>query len=292
MYNIKKPNWLKVSALDEGVYLNIKEVLDKYNLKTVCQSALCPNINKCWQEKSATFLLMGDTCTRNCRFCAVKKGKPNKLNNDEPFNIALAAKELGLEYVVLTCVDRDDLSDFGARHFYRAVKEIKNINNNIIVEILVPDFSLNEEYINILLNAKPDVVAHNLETVRKLSPYIRDKRANYDKSQEFLKLIKKLDSKIKTKTSLLVGLGESENEMLKTLEDIKKSNVDIVVIGQYLQPSSKQIKVKEFIDIQKFEQYKGLAKELGIKHIASSPLARSSYNAKALYANQSLNLNH
>ncbi len=282
MNNKKKPDWLKVSALNESVYLGVKNILDKYKLKTVCQSALCPNINKCWQEKSATFLLMGDICTRNCRFCAVKKGIPDKLDNSEPFNIARAVKELGLEYVVLTCVDRDDLPDFGAAHLYKTIKEIKSIDNNIKVEVLVPDFSLNEKYINILLDSKPYVIGHNLETVRNISSYIRDRRANYDKSLEFLKLIKTLDSKIKTKTSLLAGLGESENDILKTLQDIKYANVDIIVIGQYLQPGNKQIKEKEYIDIQKFKQYETFAKELGFKHVISSPLARSSYKAKSL----------
>ncbi len=283
MDNIKKPDWLKVSALKECVYQDVKNILDKYNLKTVCQSALCPNINKCWQEKSATFLLMGDICTRNCRFCAVKKGVPFKLDNDEPLNIARAVEELGLEYVVLTCVDRDDLLDFGAMHFYKTVNEIKNINNNIKVEVLVPDFSLKEEYIKFLLESKPDVIAHNLETVRSLSLYVRDKRATYDKSLDFLRLIKKIDYKIKTKTSILVGLGESDDDIFKTLKDIKLVDIDMVVIGQYLQPSSKQIKVKEYISIQKFKQYERFAKELGIKQIISSPLARSSYNAKRLF---------
>lgn len=276
----KKPDWIKVKALSDESYRQISSVSKKYSLHTICKEALCPNINECWSAKTATFLLMGNMCTRNCRFCNVKSGIPESLpDKNEPANIANAVKELGLKYVVLTSVDRDDLPDFGAKHFANVIKEIKNINPDILVEALIPDFEGHTRYLEKVILAKPHVLGHNLETVENLSPKIRDRRANYNTSLYLLKTIKEIAPNILTKSSIQLGFGETEIEVKKTLADLRVNRVDIVTIGQYLQPSEKQLPVVEFINPDKFKEYKEYGENLGIPVVLSTPLVRSSYKA-------------
>jgi len=274
----KKPDWIKVKALSEEAFSAITSVSNRYNLHTVCQEALCPNINECWSLKTATFLLMGNICTRNCRFCSVKTGDPNGYTDrDEPLNIAKAANELELKYLVLTSVDRDDLEDCGASHFAQTVKEIKRINPDIMVETLIPDFK--KSFLENLISAKPHTIGHNIETVERLTRVLRDKRADYKKSLNVLKNIKEINPEIITKSAIQLGFGETETEIKKILSDLKEYKVDIVVIGQYLRPTDKQVPVTEYIHPEKFQLYKAYAEKLGFMRVISSPFARSSYKA-------------
>ncbi|OGI21607.1 MAG: lipoyl synthase [Candidatus Melainabacteria bacterium RIFOXYA12_FULL_32_12] len=276
----KKPSWIKVKALSEESYNKITSISHKYNLYTICQEALCPNINECWSAKTATFLLMGEICTRNCLFCSVKTGNPKGyLDNNEPYNIAKAVKDLDLKYVVLTSVDRDDLEDGGSQHFAKTISEIKKINGKALVEVLIPDFKGNIEPLKNIIQAKPDVIGHNLETVKKLTPMVRDKRASYELSMRILKSIKDISNNILTKSSLQVGLGETELEIKQALRDLKEHKVDIVTIGQYLRPTEKQIPVQDYINPEIFEEYEIYAKNLDFLYVISGPLVRSSYKA-------------
>jgi len=287
-----KPDWIKVKALSDDSYEKITSISKKYNLHTVCQEALCPNINECWSNRTATFLLMGDICTRNCRFCSVKTGNPEGyLDNDEPYKIAQAAKELNLKYIVLTSVDRDDLADGGAIHFARTIKEIKKLNKQILVETLIPGFRGKGIAIESIIEAQPDVIGHNIETVERLSPVIRDKKASYYLSLSILKLIKRINSRIITKSSLQVGFGESQSEVESALKDLKDHNVDIVTLGQYLQPTEKQISVQEYITPEKFMEYEQYAKSLGFKQVIAAPLVRSSYKAAEAFVLSKCNFN-
>lgn len=278
--NKKKPDWIKVKALSDESYRIITDISNRYNLHTVCQEALCPNINECWSARTATFLLLGDICTRNCRFCSVRSGNPQGYPDDnEPDNIAKAAQELDLKYAVLTSVDRDDLSDGGSAYFARTVKEIKKLDDRILVEVLIPDFQGNIDSLGNIVEAKPDIIGHNIETVERLTPSIRDKRANYRLSLEVLKSVKKIDNSILTKSSLQLGFGETENEIKRTLLEIRESYIDIVTIGQYLRPGKKQIPVSEYIIPDKFKEYEKFARTLGFLYVVSGPFVRSSYKA-------------
>ncbi len=275
-----KPSWIKVKALSEESYNQISSVSHKYDLHTVCEKALCPNINECWSARTATFLLMGDICTRNCRFCSVKTGNPKGyLDEDEPHNIAKAVKELGLKHIVLTSVDRDDLQDGGAEHLVKTILAVRSINPEASIEILIPDFKCNIESLKQIVKAKPDVIGHNIETVERLTPIIRDKRADYRNSLNILRMIKELNPGITIKSALQVGLGEAGFEVKQTITDLKENNVDIVVIGQYLRPTKNQIPVAEYISLKKFKEYENFAKRLQFRSIIASPLARSSYKA-------------
>ncbi|MDD3014361.1 MAG: lipoyl synthase [Candidatus Gastranaerophilales bacterium] len=278
MENRTKPDWIKVKALSETAYSTITSISHKYSLHTVCQEALCPNINECWSLRTATFLLLGDICTRNCRFCSVKTGNPDSYSDkEEPFNVAKAVKELDLKHIVLTSVDRDDLDDGGAEHFAKTIREINKINDNIAVEILIPDFNNKINSLEKVISAKPFIIGHNIETVERLSPLLRDKRAGYKKSLDILRNIKVLNSKINTKSAIQLGFGETEREIKQTLNDLKENYVDIIVMGQYLRPTDKQIQVTEYIHPDKFIEYKQYAENLGFLKVISSPLARSSY---------------
>ena len=279
-----KPYWIKIKACENDNFRKVKSELSKNNLKTVCQSANCPNIFECWNLKIATFLILGDICTRNCLFCAVKKGNPHGiLDITEKERLVSAVKSLKLNYVVLTSVDRDDLKDYGAEYFASCIKEIKKMKN-IKVEALIPDFNSNEKLLKKIVLSKPDVIGHNIETVKRLSN-IRDKRASYLKSLKVLNTIKKINSLILTKSSMLLGLGETEEEIIESMKDLKKNNVDILVIGQYLKPNKNCIDVKEYIPPEKFENYKSLALKLGFQHVIASPFARSSYKAAEVIKN-------
>jgi lipoic acid synthetase len=275
-----KPDWIKVRAPAGEKYFEIKELLKGLNLATVCQEARCPNMAECWSGGTATFMLMGEVCTRGCRFCSVKTGNPKgKIDNDEPEKVGYAISKMTLDYVVLTSVDRDDLPDEGSSHFARTVQVIKSERPDILVEVLTPDFKGNEEFIAKIIDAKPDVFAHNVETVERLQKRVRDPRATYKQSMRVLEYAKERDNTRFTKTSLMLGLGETDEEILQTLKDLRAINCDVVTFGQYLQPTKTKLKVEEFVTPEKFEYWQKTAEAMGFLYVASGPLVRSSYRA-------------
>ncbi|KRY29134.1 Lipoyl synthase, mitochondrial [Trichinella spiralis] len=282
---LRLPPWLKQEIPVGSAFHNLKKSLRKLNLNTVCEEAKCPNIGECWggsEEKiaTATVMLLGDTCTRACRFCSVKTFRnPSPPDPSEPENTAKAIVDWNLDYVVLTSVDRDDLEDGGASHICKTVKEIKRQNPKIIIETLLPDFSANEQCINLMANSGIDVYAHNVETVPRLTPLVRDTRAKYDQSLRCLRLAKVFNKNLVTKSSLMVGLGETEDEILRTMEDLRTHQVDCLTIGQYMQPTRRHLLVKEYIRPEIFEHWKNVGKRLGFLYVASGPLVRSSYRA-------------
>ena len=277
---LQKPDWIKVNFVQGDNYKKVKEASKTLNLNTVCQEANCPNIYECWDGGTATFMLLGDICTRGCRFCHVKSGNPKGIVDIfEPENTADAVKELGLDYVVLTSVDRDDLNDGGATHFAETVNQIYKKNKNTLIEVLIPDFSGSEKNLSIVTDAKPTVIAHNIETTRSLTSKIRDGRASYERSLQVLKNVKKLDSGIYTKSSIMLGFGEKDSEVIQTMRDLRGVEVDILTIGQYLQPSDFHISIKEFVHPDEFIKLKDVAEDMGFKYVASGPLVRSSYKA-------------
>ncbi len=279
----RKPEWIKTKLPGFGHFKEVRVLLKELHLHTVCESALCPNLGECWGEKSATIMIMGDICTRNCRFCSVKKGKPLSLDPEEPSNVALAIKELGLEYAVITSVDRDDLPDFGAEHYAETVKKIKEINPDTKVEVLIPDFNLNFDSLKKIVESKSDVIAHNVETVKRLTPFVRDKRAGYEKSLSVLKIIKEMSSEMITKSGIMIGLGETENEIIDTMKDIKDAGCEIITIGQYLRPTRKNLPVEKYYTPEEFKKFEKIGYEMGFKFVASQSLVRSSYKAKEGY---------
>ncbi|MDO8427874.1 MAG: lipoyl synthase [Candidatus Diapherotrites archaeon] len=275
-----KPEWLKIRPPTTEEYAKIKLRIKSLKLNTVCQEAHCPNMSECWSGGTATFMVMGDTCTRGCKFCAVKTSrKPLPLDLQEPVKLAEAIKEMNLDYVVITSVDRDDLNDQGANHFAECIQEVKKQNPKILIEVLTPDFRGNTDCLDIVLNAKPDVFAHNIETVQRLQSTVRDPRANYVQSLFVLDYIKKQDSKMYTKSSIMVGLGEQDSEILQTLDDLRSKGVSVVTFGQYLQPSQNHLTVTEFVTPEKFKWFEEQALLKGFLYCASGPFVRSSYKA-------------
>ncbi len=274
-----RPDWLKMKIPSGENYVKVRKTLQKYNLHTVCEEASCPNVSECWGVGTATIMIMGDVCSRGCKFCNVETGKPFELDSEEPQHVAEAIKEWNLRYVVITSVCRDDLPDEGSEHFARTIQCIKSECPNTVVESLIPDFSGNENFIENIVKAKPNVIGHNVETVKRLSPSIRDLRANYKQSLKVLKYVKELDSNIFTKSSLMLGLGESEEEILQTAQELRDVDVDIITLGQYLQPSLSHLPVKEFVTPEKFYQLKIDLKKLGFLHVESGPFVRSSFRA-------------
>lgn len=275
-----KPPWLKVKAPSGENYLAIKELLGTLNLATVCQEARCPNMGECWGGGTATFMLMGEVCTRGCRFCAVKTGNPRgKIDFEEPQKVGYAISQMGLKYVVLTSVDRDDLADEGADHFARTVEVIKQNSPEMIVEVLTPDFHGRKECIQRITAAKPDVFAHNVETVERLQKPVRDPRAGYGLSLSVLQQAKEMNSQLVTKTSLMLGLGEEEKEVHQTLRDLRLVGCDVITFGQYLRPTSRHLPVQRFYTPDEFEYWKKNAEDMGFLYVASGPLVRSSYRA-------------
>jgi lipoyl synthase len=282
-----KPHWLKKKFLNNTPINNdTKKIISNCNLHTVCQEAMCPNRLECFSKKCATFLALGKICTRKCSFCNVEHGKsPKNVDPKEPSNIAKAVKELQLKHVVITMVTRDDLSDGGASHLIKIVDEIRDQNKDVTIELLTSDFNMNFQSLDIVLDKNIDIFNHNLETVEKLTPKIRSK-ASYQNSLKILKYAKD-SSKTSfgqsrfTKSGIMVGLGETKAEVFQTLKDLKAINIDIVTIGQYLQPTSKNIKVFEYVHPKVFKEYEKFAKSIGISKILSSPYVRSSYNAAA-----------
>lgn len=275
-----KPDWLKVRAPSGENYVKIKEMLKGLKLATVCQEARCPNMGECWGGGTATFMILGEVCTRGCRFCHVKTARYGEvLDADEPQKVSHAVKTMGLSYVVLTSVDRDDLEDFGSGHFAQTVKSIKVESPDVIVEVLTPDFDGETRFIDRLIESQPEVMAQNLETVERLTHPVRDRRAGYKKTLDFLEYVKMKDPTRYTKTSLMLGLGEKDEEVRQALKDLRQIGCDVVTFGQYLQPSPKQLKVVEFVKPEKFEWWKNEALAMGFLYVASGPLVRSSYKA-------------
>lgn len=274
----RKPEWMRV-RLSSTAHLNkVNNLLKQYNLNTVCQAANCPNRLECFSSKTATFMILGKECTRHCRFCNVTANPPETIDVNEPNNVAEAIRDLGLKHAVITSVTRDDLEDEGAYHFNKTVKAIRKLNPNTSIEVLTPDFNGREDLIEIVVKAKPDVYNHNIETVRSLYEEVRPE-ANYLQSLNVIKTIKKLDNKMVTKSGIMLGLGESEDEVIETLKDLRNSGCDIITIGQYMQPSQKHIKMVRYIHPDEFKNYETIAYKLGFKAVASSPLVRSSYKA-------------
>lgn len=277
---VSKPNWLKVRAPSGENYVRIKEMLGELKLATVCQEAKCPNMGECWSGGTATFMLMGDVCTRGCRFCHIKTGNPKgKIDSLEPEKVAYSISQMNLKYVVITSVDRDDLEDQGAGHFAKTVETIKRLVPGLIVEILTPDFRGHADLIWQVVDSKPDVFAHNIETVERLTPKVRDPRATYRQSLAVLELVKKRDPTRYTKSSIMLGLGEQDGEILQTLKDLRTHGCDVVTFGQYLQPTQRHLKVLEFVSPEKFAEWQSIAEGLGFLYVASGPLVRSSYRA-------------
>jgi lipoic acid synthetase len=274
----RHPDWIKVKAPGNPNYLRLKRLIREKNLHTVCEEARCPNIGECWGNKTATFLILGDTCTRGCRFCAIDKGKPLALDPEEPRNVALTVKELELDHIVVTSVNRDDLADGGAAHFAQTVFWIKKLNPGIRVELLIPDFEGNLRAVETVVNSGIEILNHNIETVPRLYGKVRPGHS-YACSLNILKAAKKLRRDMLTKSGFMVGVGEAYQEVMATLHDLKDHEVDIVTIGQYLQPSSRQLKVDRYVTPEEFAEFKINAERLGFRHVESGPLVRSSYHA-------------
>lgn len=277
------PDYLKRGIIDTATTKKVRMILKDKCLNTVCESARCPNKNECYTKNTATFLIMGTTCTRNCRFCNISAGRPDALDLDEPFKIAQAVKELNLKYVVITSVTRDDLEDQGALHFSNVIKEIKKLSPKVRIEVLTPDFQGNEGCIDIVLEAAPDVFNHNIETVPELYSKARP-QAIYKRSLKFLEYIKSKSSKTLTKTGLMVGLGETKDQLIKVFSDLKEINCDIVTIGQYIQPSREHLEVYRYYEQLEYDELTKIAKNIGIKHTFFSPLTRSSYKALEVFS--------
>lgn len=277
---VQKPEWLKIKPPAGTKFQEIKETLASLQLHTVCQESHCPNMSECWSSGTATFMVLGDTCTRACKFCAVKTGFPaSPVDPLEPIKLAKTIAQLDLDYVVITSVDRDDLPDQGASHFAKCIAFIRQENPHLFIEVLIPDFRGNKECIKTIVQAKPDVIAHNIETVSSLQNKIRDPRANYLQSLFVLKYIKELDPSIYTKSSIMLGLGETEQELLQTFKDLRAQGVSFLTLGQYLRPSSWHLKVQEYVTPEQFNHYKQLALQQGFSYVASGPFVRSSYKA-------------
>jgi len=274
----RHPDWIKVKAPGNPNYLRLKRILREKKLHTVCEEARCPNIGECWGNKTATFLILGDTCTRGCRFCAIDKGKPLALDPEEPRNVGLVVKDLGLDHIVVTSVNRDDLPDGGAGHFAKTVFWIKSLNPGIRIELLIPDFEGNLEALKTVVDAGIEILNHNIETVPRLYGKVRPGHS-YEGSLRILKEAKAIRSDVLTKSGFMLGVGETGDEVLRTLRDLRENDVDIVTIGQYLQPSNRQLKVVRYVTPEEFKEFKSAADQLGFRHVESGPLVRSSYHA-------------
>ena len=274
----KKPSWIKSKLTNSQEFFLTKSIVNQYKLKTVCQEANCPNITECWSKRHATFLIMGDTCTRACAFCDVITGKPKSLDLLEPLKISSAVKKLNLKHAVITSVDRDDLEDGGANHFYEVVTETRKNNPETTIEVLTPDFLRKGDSYKRVIEAKPDVFNHNIETVPSLYRKVRP-GSRYFASVELLKNVKKFNKNIFTKSGLMVGLGENKDDVLQVMDDLRSAEVDFLTIGQYLQPSVKHHPLDRYYKPEEFEELKTLAKSKGFLLVSSSPLTRSSYHA-------------
>lgn len=279
-----RPEWLTVRPAGGENHVRLKELFRNLNLHTVCEEAHCPNVHECWGGGTATLMLMGDLCSRACRFCMVTPGKPGGVIDPlEPDNVAFALSQMGLNYVVITSVDRDDLPDGGASHFARTIRLIKEKVPGLLVEVLIPDFQNDLDSLRTVVEARPDVIAHNVETTLSLTPRVRDPRAGYWQSLSVLRSIKKLSGRMHTKSSIMVGIGETEEEVFQTMRHLRMADVDFLTVGQYLRPSHRHLRVEEYVKPEQFERYRRLGVDLGFRYVASGPLVRSSYRAGEFY---------
>ena len=287
----KKPEWIRSKLSNSKEFFLTKTIVNKNNLVTVCQEANCPNITECWSKRHATFMIMGDTCTRACAFCDVKTGKPGKLDELEPVKISQAVKKLNLKHVVITSVDRDDLKDGGSNHFFEVINQTRKTNPNTTIEVLTPDFLRKGDAYKKVLEANPDVFNHNIETVPSLYLRVRP-GSRYFSSLELLKNAKRINKKVFTKSGIMVGLGENKDEILQVMDDLKAADVDFLTIGQYLQPSVKHFPLDRYYTPQEFEELGVIAKAKGFLLVSSSPLTRSSYHADEDFAKLQQNRNN
>lgn len=273
-----KPKWLRVKLPTGKKYTELRGLVDKYKLNTICTSGSCPNMGECWSEGTATFMILGNICTRSCGFCGVKTGRPEQVDWEEPEKVARSIKLMEIKHAVLTSVDRDDLKDMGTIIWAETVKAVRRMNPNTTLETLIPDFQGREDLIDRIIDVKPEVVSHNMETVKRLTREVRI-QAKYERSLGVLKYLK--DHGIeRTKSGIMLGLGEQESEVIQTLQDLRDVNLDIVTIGQYLQPSKKHLPVKQFITPDQFQKYEKIGLEMGFRHVESGALVRSSYKAQ------------
>lgn len=276
---LRKPDWLKIKINTTDSYKGLKKLMREKKLNTVCEEAKCPNLHECWSErKTATFMILGDTCTRGCRFCAVKTGLPNELDWGEPERVADSVKVMGLKHVVITAVARDDLKDGGAAVFAETIRQVRKKNPGTTIEVLPSDMKGDYESLRTLMDAEPDIFNHNIETVRRLTKRVRA-IATYDRSLELLRRVKEISPHTPTKSSIMVGLGETKEEILEAMDDLLANNVDIITIGQYLQPTKNHLKVERYYHPDEFKELKEIALKKGFKHCESGPLVRSSYHA-------------
>tara|TARA_B100001996_G_scaffold307698_1_gene249156 strand:+ start:2025 stop:2945 length:921 start_codon:yes stop_codon:yes gene_type:complete len=273
----KKPKWIRVKLPIGKKYLNLRSTVEKHKLHTICVSGNCPNMGECWGEGTATFMILGNICTRSCGFCSVQTGRPLEADESEPYKVAKSINIMGVKHAVITSVDRDDLKDGGSIIWANTVNAIREVNPNTTLETLIPDFKGDKESINRIINVAPEVVSHNLETVRRLTREVRI-QAKYDRSLEVLEYLKS-NGVNRTKSGIMLGLGETKDEVVETLNDLRSINVDIVTLGQYLQPTKNHLEVKEFISPEQFKEYEIIGKSLGFRHVESGPLVRSSYKA-------------
>lgn len=273
----RKPDWLKIKLPKGQLSVEVLNVVRGHNLHTICTSGMCPNQGECWGCGTATFMICGDVCTRGCRFCNVKTGRPAPLDTGEPEHIAESVRLLKLKHVVLTSVDRDDLDDLGAGHWVKVIEAVKRENERVTMEVLIPDFQGRRELIRQVIEACPEVISHNLETVRRLTPSIRS-RSTYDMSLEVVRQV--AESGVISKSGIMLGLGETREEILQTMDDLRSVGCRVMTIGQYLQPTAANVEVKEYVTPQVFDEYKRIGLEKGFTHVESGPLVRSSYHAE------------
>lgn len=284
MAYVRKPEWLKVKIGGNSNSGNVNGILNKYKLNTVCGEAGCPNMGECFSRGTATFMILGKNCTRNCRFCKVTTGKPEPIDDMEPKHVAEAIKEMTLKHTVITSVTRDDLSDGGAGHFVNTILEIRKLTPEVTIEVLIPDFKGNYDALKKVVESKPDIINHNVETVPELYSDVRP-QAILSRSLEVLKRVKDMDNSIFTKSGFMVGLGETEEQVFKLLDDLRGVDCDIVTIGQYLQPSKQHYDLVEYVNPEQFKKYEDYANSIGFKYVASGPLVRSSYHAEDEFKN-------
>ena len=288
---LAKPSWLRIKAQSGAVYDNVKSIVHEHKLSTVCEEAMCPNISECWNSGTATIMLMGDTCTRACRFCAVNTGNPNGwLDPDEADNTAESVKLMGLKYLVLTSVNRDDIADGGAGHYAAVVKRVKELNPETAVEALTPDFQGVSEDIKTVVDSGIAVFAQNVETVKRLTHPVRDPRASYEQTLDVLGFAKQHNPKVLTKTSLMLGLGETEEEIIQCMDDLRAKNVDIVTFGQYLQPTANHIAIERYVTPEEFEKYRQWGLDKGFLEVVSGAFVRSSYRAEQVLQKNNVGL--
>lgn len=279
--NQRLPEWLTIRVPRPDTIKEVEQLMRSKRLHTVCESARCPNLAECWTKKTATFMILGNTCTRSCGFCAINVGRGEEVDPFEPANVALNVQTMGMKHVVVTSVTRDDLKDQGANQFAKTIQQIRQRNPHTVIEVLTPDFRGNQEILKIVVDARPDIFNHNTETVERLQTIVRP-QAKYKRSMEVLQNVKRMDPTIYTKSGIMVGLGETKDEVLKTMEDMRKHDIDAITIGQYLRPTMKHLPVVRFVHPDEFTEYQELGEKMGFVFVASGPFIRSSYNAIAL----------